>query len=458
MRKFRGITLAVVCLVIISVLMGGGCKTNEAPTITSVTPSAESVARGGSCTVSCVATDFDGDALTYEWTATGGTISGTGDTVTWAAPEVEGTYTITVTVHDGMGGITSDSCTVDVVNIPPTITSVTPNPESLMPGESGTVGCIASDADGDTLTYEWTATGGTFSGTGNSVTWTAPATEGVYTVSVTVSDGKGGTATESCEIIVEMKFGSIDIQSDPAGAAVFLNGADTGNITPYIITNLSPGNYTVMLEYYHYKYREETVTVTPNETTYLNWSLTYAPEQTLILQPNPAIGKDSYVYITAPDDNWADREWISAGAGAGDIARAYIQFNLDLLPANAVITNARLGLVYWYSVSSAVAPIGVYKVLGSWTETGITWNNQPVFATTPEYTANVPAGVTDGFIYWYITDLVRSWWDGSQGNFGVMLKDTDETTEEAWKRFRSSDWGTAHERPELRIYYFDPTP
>ena len=74
-----------------------------------------------------------------------------------------------------------------------------------------------------------------------------------------------------------------------------------------------------------------------------------------------------------------------------------------------------------------------------------------------EDTTNIPAGVTDGFHYWYITDLAKSWWDGSQANFGVMLKDTDESTLEAWKRFRSSDWGTAHERPKLTITYFDPT-
>ena len=362
-----------------------------------------------------------------------------------------------MTVTDGETDAVSDSCNIQVVNTPPVIASLTPSSTDLAPSASCTIGCVASDADGDTLTYAWTSTGGTISGTGNSVSWEAPATEGTYTISVSVSDGHGGTASDSADIIVEMKYGSIDIQSDPSGAAVFLNGVDTGNITPYVITNVTPGTYTVKLETYHYKYREQTVTVTPNETTYLNWSLTFAPELTLTLQPNPTIGKDTYVYLTAPDANWEDREWITAGAGAADISRAYLEFNLDLLPENAVITGASLGLVYWFTSNAAIAPIGAYPVLGAWTETGITWDDQPVFATTAEYTVNIPAGVTDGFHYWYISDLVRSWWDGSQVNFGVMLKDTNETTEEAWKRFRSSDWGTAAERPKLIINYFDPT-
>lgn len=458
MWKSKGIKLVLMSLLILALLAGGSCGLfNKPPSITSLTPSATEVARGESCTVTCVATDPDGDVITYAWSATGGAILGTGGTVTWTAPTTEGSYSVSVTVTDGETDAVSDSCNIQVVNTPPVIASLTPSSTDLAPEASCTIGCVASDADGDTLTYAWTSTGGTISGTGNSVSWEAPATEGTYTISVSVSDGHGGTASDSADIIVEMKYGSIDIQSDPSGAAVFLNGVDTGNITPYVITNVTPGTYTVKLETYHYKYREQTITVAANDPTYLNWSLTFAPELTLTLQPNPAIGKDSYVYSTDLISNWGNREWVTAGAGAADIVRAYIQFNLDLLPENAVITGASLGLVYWFTSNAAIAPIGAYPVLGAWTETGITWGDQPVFATTAEYTVNIPAGVTDGFHYWYISDLVRSWWDGSQVNFGVMLKDTNESTEEAWKRFRSSDWGTAAERPKLIINYFDPT-
>jgi len=455
MWKSKGIKLVLVSLVILTMLLAGGCF-NKPPEITSLTPSATEVARGGSCTVTCVATDPDTDALTYAWSATGGAVSGTGSTITWMAPTTTGTFSITATVSDGEETV-SDSCNIQVVNTPPTIASLTPSVTEIAPSASCTIGCVASDADGDTLSYAWTATGGSISGTGDSVSWTAPATEGTYTITATVSDGQGGTASESCDITVEMKFGAIDIQSSPAGAAVFLNGVDTGNITPYVITNLTPGTYTVELELYHYKYREQVVTVNPNDTTYLNWSLTYAPEVTLTLQPSAAIGKDTYVYITDPDDNWADSERVSAGAGAGNIARAYLEFDLDLLPENAVITGASLGLVYWFTSNAAIAPIGAYNVEEAWGEDLLTWNNQPDFATTAEYAATVPAGVTDGFIYWHISDLVKSWFDGTIPNYGVVLKDTDESTEEAWKRFYSSDWGTAHQRPELIIYYFDPT-
>ena len=45
--------------------------------------------------------------------------------------------------------------------------------------------------DPDTLAYSnWGATGGSIAGSGSAVTWTAPATAGDYTVSVTLSDTK----------------------------------------------------------------------------------------------------------------------------------------------------------------------------------------------------------------------------------------------------------------------------
>ena len=62
--------------------------------------------------VECSASDPDGDELSYVWSAPGGTITGEGAAVSWAAPEKSGTYTITVTVADGRGGQAAE--TIDI--------------------------------------------------------------------------------------------------------------------------------------------------------------------------------------------------------------------------------------------------------------------------------------------------------------------------------------------------------
>lgn len=88
-----------------------------------------------------------------------------------------------------------DDDSTNPVNHAPVISAITVSPSSVVAGASATVTVIASDADGNTLTYSYIPNGGAISGFGASVSWTAPSTAGTYSVAVTVTDGQGGTAT-----------------------------------------------------------------------------------------------------------------------------------------------------------------------------------------------------------------------------------------------------------------------
>jgi len=85
------------------------------------------------------------------------------------------------------------------INQPPVIISLTAEKEVPTLTENQVV-ATASDADGDTLTYQWSTDGGTIVGEGSTVVWTAPATSDNYTIKATVSDGKGGTVAQSITI------------------------------------------------------------------------------------------------------------------------------------------------------------------------------------------------------------------------------------------------------------------
>ena len=78
------------------------------------------------------------------------------------------------------------------VNNRPVIISVVSEYHQIERGKTGGIRCIAQDEDGDTLTYEWTATRGTFSGKGALVSYTAPQSYVDAEIKVTVSDGRGG--------------------------------------------------------------------------------------------------------------------------------------------------------------------------------------------------------------------------------------------------------------------------
>lgn len=183
---------------------------NQDPTISSVIAPKE-IATSAATDVTCRATDPEGDILNYLWSADGGAINGEGYNVTWRAPDTSGDYTITVTVTDGRGGTATASTTITVVdkpNNPPLIVSLTA--DGSPPDETNrvrewrtiTLQCTAADPDGDKLTYLWRATGGKINGQGDTVGWTSPGVPGNYTVTVIVTDGRGGQAEKSIEFEV----------------------------------------------------------------------------------------------------------------------------------------------------------------------------------------------------------------------------------------------------------------
>jgi len=91
---------------------------NNPPVISSVTAVPDTFTAGNSTTITTVATDPDGDALTYAWEDRGSIflpIPGGGNTLEvtncCTIDELRGEYVIAV-VHDDRGGITRDSVKV----------------------------------------------------------------------------------------------------------------------------------------------------------------------------------------------------------------------------------------------------------------------------------------------------------------------------------------------------------
>jgi outer membrane protein OmpA-like peptidoglycan-associated protein len=74
--------------------------------------------------------------------------------------------------------------------------------QEISPGETVRVRANASDPDGDTLTYEWSASAGRVVGTGPQVTFdsTGMSPGSSATITVRVSDGRGGTASSTCNV------------------------------------------------------------------------------------------------------------------------------------------------------------------------------------------------------------------------------------------------------------------
>jgi len=180
---------------------------NHTPTITSLIANDDQLTLADKCHIECKAEDPDEDSLSYEWSASGGDISGLGSSVTWNAPEEEGSYEVRVTVSDGQGGGDTKSLTISVELPDPlvieelVVTSETPKylvkqlaGYVILKGISCEIECVASG--GYKPSYEWSASKGNISGHGSLVVWTAPSCKCDVTITVTVSDRVGNMVTE----------------------------------------------------------------------------------------------------------------------------------------------------------------------------------------------------------------------------------------------------------------------
>jgi len=219
-----GIVVVAVALVIVFDMM----LANHRPVITGL-EALERVVPNGKCEIMCFASDRDGDPLNYYWSASGGSISGTGAAVNWTAPDSAGSYNVTVTVTDGRSGEAVQQRTIEVrANRAPTISSLAADADWTLPSGTLQMTCTASDPDGDELTYEWTASAGDISGTGEAVNWTAPQEVGIHNVTVVVKDGHGSSAASLLHI-------SVATEQPPTIEALLVTADHC-----YLRTNVSP--------------------------------------------------------------------------------------------------------------------------------------------------------------------------------------------------------------------------
>jgi hypothetical protein len=178
----------------------GGQTGNRPPQILRLETGSPRVSPQTETWVGCTVFDADGDALLYQWGATGGSFSTPpGSHMMWVAPDRTGDWTITLTVTDSAGNAASRSITVTVgENKPPAIASLAPLSPTVMAGHSTLLTCLAQDPEGQMLAYSWSADCGELTGEGPRVTWFAPTSfpgnAGECAVNVIVSDGEDGIA------------------------------------------------------------------------------------------------------------------------------------------------------------------------------------------------------------------------------------------------------------------------
>jgi hypothetical protein len=129
---------------------------------------------------------------------------------------------ITANQVDAAGAFKNSAPVIDSLNISST---------KVIPGDVVNLAVAAHDPDtGDTLTYAWSATGGTLgSAMATQTTWTAPTTEGTYDLTIVVQDNHGAKTSVKTAVKVDNKNGrgSADVTLTFNNAPVVMSVAAT---------------------------------------------------------------------------------------------------------------------------------------------------------------------------------------------------------------------------------------
>ncbi len=191
----------------------------------------------------------------------------------------------------------------------------------------------------------------------------------------------------------------------------------------------------------------------------VNSNFANAATETIVIQPGPEEGKDTYFGIGSVGgrDGRPDSEALRIG-GWGDTWVTYIQFHLDELPTEAEIKSASLQLYQWRTDSSANR-VRFYRVTEQWNESDPGHTDYPHAVDFGMAYTSIP---TSDWLIVDVTEITQNWFAGLYPNYGLKLlaeRSADDTN--YVKEFWSSDYlDDPSLRPKLVITYEmpDPTP
>jgi hypothetical protein len=135
--------------------------------------------------------------------------------------------------------------------------------------------------------------------------------------------------------------------------------------------------------------------------------------------------KDAWVNQGSPTTNYGNDTSIVVGTILGNNITSYIQFN------NLTMSSISEAYLYLYKAGSIGGGLQVelYRVTSDWNESNITWNNQP---TRDGYRWDKKIMNANGWYSWNITDLLKSWANGTYPNYGIYLNHSFPTGGGTW--------------------------
>lgn len=189
-----------------------------------------------------------------------------------------------------------------------------------------------------------------------------------------------------------------------------------------------------------------------------------APQDDVTLYPTAL----AFVSSAAPNTNLGGKGYVWVGYGCADwspdcmaATRGLAKFDIAAfrasLPVGATIASARLyATVTNYHISGS-RKYRVHRATAAWTETVVTWTNQPAYSNAY---STIDISATSGSVSWDVTNLVKEWYDGTYSNYGLVLTRENDTSGDHDRKFSDvrlviSLTGTTQPKPDLTVAHIE---
>ncbi|MBU6203976.1 MAG: PKD domain-containing protein [Bacteroidetes bacterium] len=166
---------------------------------------------------------------------------------------------------------------------------------------------------------------------------------------------------------------------------------------------------------------------------------------------------------TIPVSDVAHWTWFSVGCGEGTL-RGLWQFNVSPPISEKMLYDNRSTLHLFFPTGSMMGhqyngaaqnnQFYIERVVDSWGELTVTWNNQPGVTATSAIL--VPSSLTNPSFDDYLIDIspiALDWICNAEPNYGIRLRMLNETELYRWVSFTNREFLTINKRPYLRLEY-----
>lgn len=173
-------------------------------------------------------------------------------------------------------------------------------------------------------------------------------------------------------------------------------------------------------------------------------------DPTIRIAPTPTDGQDAQIWSDSPDRADGVDYRLSVGTDGTGVARSLVRFDTSVVPAGTVLTGAGLRLYFDNELHTNANEVRLEtrRVTRAWSEDTVTWNSIHDAVGEAALTSLVkPPNQSNEWHGWMVTNIAQAWVSGSQPNYGLMVKATDETLSRGGAVYQAAEFATFNGRP-----------